>query len=123
MYPLLLLAAALAPSAPQTRAEVDVAQDRGPQAVLVQMRQIPAGGSSGWHVHPGVEISTVLSGVTEVSVGTAPPRRVAAGETITIPSGVPHMASASADGPAQLILTFVVDKGEPLRTPVAAPQP
>jgi len=130
MHPLLLAATVAAttasavppaPPAPQTRAQVDVARDRGPQEVIVQTRELPAGASSGWHTHPGVEISTVLSGATDVTIGTDAPRRVAAGETITIPSGVPHRADGDRDGPTRLILTFVVDKGAPLRAPCAAP--
>ena len=130
MSVLLLIAAAVAPAAPApalpaavTRAEMDVPHDHGDQQVLVQSRQIPAGESSGWHIHPGVEISTVISGVTEVTIGTAPPRRAGAGETVVIPRAVPHKASAAGTVPADLLLTFVVDKGAPLRTPVAAPVP
>ena len=130
---LLLIAAAAAAASPVppaatlpaavTRAEMDVPCDHGDQQVLVQSRRIPAGESSGWHIHPGVEISTVISGDTEVTIGTAPPRRVGAGETVVIPRGVPHKASAIGTAPAELLLTFVVDKGAPLRTPVSAPAP
>jgi quercetin dioxygenase-like cupin family protein len=132
MSVLLLIAAAATPAAPAvippalpasvTRAEMDVLRDHGDQQVLVQSRQIPAGESSGWHIHPGVEISSVISGVTEVTIGSAPPHRVAAGETVVIPRGVAHKASAIGTAPADLLLTFVVDKGAPLRTPVSAPE-
>jgi len=110
-------------TAPATLATLDVPADRGPQQVIVQSREFAPGSSSGWHTHPGVEISTVVAGTTEVRIGSAPPRVVRAGESVTIPRGAAHEARAIGSAPARLVITFVVDAGQPLRTVVPAPGP
>ena len=49
-------------AAPQ-ETHVDVPRGHGRQEVVVLERIFPVGGSSGWHVHPGIEIGRVVAGV------------------------------------------------------------
>jgi len=83
-----LVAVPLPPTASARVISLEVPQDKGAQEVQVLTREFPVGGSSGWHTHPGVEIGHVVSGVTEMHIAGAAPRRYSAGETFVIPRGV-----------------------------------
>ena len=81
----ILIAAALpllaSAAAPATLQVLDVPQDKGPQQVIVQVREFAPGAQSGWHVHPGVEMAYVESGTMEV-VTFGGVRRLEAGESL-----------------------------------------
>jgi mannose-6-phosphate isomerase-like protein (cupin superfamily) len=49
------------------------------------------------------------------------PRKVSAGEAFVIPGGVVHNALNSGTVPTKLVGVYVVEKGQPLATPAAAP--
>ena len=112
------LSLAAAPAPAETR--VEVPGDLGPQQVVVLIREFPVGGSSGWHRHPGVEIGQVLSGVTEMRVEGAA-RLYSAGDTFVVPRGVAHNGVNVGPVPARLAITYLVDKGAPLRSDAADP--
>ena len=125
MRALALLAAAVtataAPSGgPVTMAEVDVPREFGPQQVVVQTREFAAKSESGWHVHPGIEIATVVDGEIELHTA-AGVLRLEEGDSFTMPRGVAHNGVNSEPTAAAVVITLVVDKGKPLRTSVAAP--
>lgn len=113
-------AAAAPSSGPVTMAEVDVPQGYGPQQVIVQTREFAAKSESGWHVHPGIEIATVVDGEIELHTA-AGVLRLEEGDSFTMPRGVAHNGVNSEATAAALVITLVVDKGKPLRTSVAAP--
>lgn len=125
LFAVLMLAAAPAPApmaalAPaETR--VPVPDGHGSQEVAVVAREFPVGGGSGWHTHAGIEIGQVVSGITEMRTTNGEVRRYAAGETFVIPRGVVHNGVNVGDGPARLVVTYVLDRGAPLRE--AAPDP
>ena len=115
-----LLAAGAPPPLPFD-VHVDVPQDRGPQEVNTLVRVFPRGGSSGWHVHPGTEIAYLLSGEMELQSAGAPPRRMRPGDHFVMPRGVAHNGVTIGSRPAKVLITYVVDKGVPVRSPVPPP--
>jgi quercetin dioxygenase-like cupin family protein len=125
---LLFAAAAAAPARPAGQmpppvpiSTIDVPQDKGGQEVLVLKREFPVGASSGWHVHPGVEIAYVLSGEMALDRAGQPRLRLRAGDSFTALRGVAHNGTNVGKVPARLLITYVVDKGAPVRAAVPAP--
>ena len=54
----------------------------------------------------------------EVGGQGATAKVVKAGEAFIIPAGKPHNATNAGPGTASLVITYVVEKGKPLATPV-----
>ena len=99
------------------RADVSVP---GREAVAARV-EVAAGGQSGWHTHPGDEISVVNEGEAVLMVAGQPPRKVVAGEGFIIPAGTPHNAKNESAAPVKLVGVYVVEKGKPLASPASAP--
>ena len=120
----MLVGAAPAALPPQIAvATLDVPQDKGAQEVQVIRRTFPVGGSSGWHIHPGVEIAYVLSGTMALDTPGQPRRVLRAGDSFMMPRGAAHNGVNMGRRPAELLITYTLDKGAPQRMPVAAPAP
>src|SRR5579871_6467986 len=58
----------------------------GREAVIARA-EIAPGAETGWHTHPGEEISYVIEGQAEVMVDGKPTRSIKAGDGIVIPNG------------------------------------
>ena len=101
------------------RADVSVP---GREAVAARV-EIAPGGTSGWHTHPGDEVSVVNEGEVLLMVAGQPTRKVVAGEGFVIPAGVVHNARNEGSTPTRLVGVYVVDKGKPLASPASAPAP
>lgn len=118
-----VLAAGVSPdpsaSVPRTHAQIDVPRARA-QQVIVQSREFPVGGESGWHVHPGTEITYVTAGQVELRV-KGKTTYLNPGDSFTVPRGVAHNGANHASQAAHVVITLVVDKGVPARQAVAAP--
>ncbi|MEY4239340.1 MAG: hypothetical protein RL339_1941 [Pseudomonadota bacterium] len=112
-------AAAPPASAPQTHAQIDVPRARA-QQVIVQSRDFPVGGESGWHVHPGTEVAYVTAGRLELRI-KGKTTLLEPGDSFTMPRGVPHNGVNHGAEPARVVITLVVDAGKPPRQSVAAP--
>ncbi|MFZ6750482.1 cupin domain-containing protein [Undibacterium sp. Ren11W] len=97
----------------------DVAQ-AGREAVIAKV-EIAPGVVVGWHTHPGDEISYIQEGETELMVAGQPSRIVKAGEGFVIPAGTVHGAKNVGSGSVKLVGVYVIEKGQPLATPAAAP--
>ena len=91
------------------------------QAVHVQTRDIPVGGTISWHTHAGIEIAYLESGRVELELAGGEVLRLEPGGHFMIPRGVVHAGRNIGEGPARLVLTYVVDKGAPLRSPADPP--
>jgi len=102
-----------------TRADVSVP---GREAVIAKV-EVAAGGVSGWHTHPGDEISYVTDGEAILMIAGQPPRKVGAGQGFVIPAGTVHNARNEGTVPAHLVGVYVVEKGQPLASPASAPAP
>lgn len=100
-----------------TKADVSVA---GREGVIARV-ELAGGGTTGWHTHPGDEISYVTDGELTLMVAGQAPRKVAAGEGFVIPAGVVHNARNEAATSAKLVGVYVVEKGKPLASPAPAP--
>jgi quercetin dioxygenase-like cupin family protein len=99
------------------KGDVSVANREG----VVAKVEIIAGGSAGWHTHPGDEITYVADGEVTLLLAGQAPRKVVAGEGFVIPAGTVHNAKNDGPGVTRLVGIYVVDKGKPLASP--APQP
>jgi quercetin dioxygenase-like cupin family protein len=92
----------------------------GREAIAARV-EVAAGGQSGWHTHPGDEISVVNDGEVVLMVAGQPPRKVVAGEGFIIPAGTPHNAKNESAAPVKLVGVYIVEKGKPLASPASAP--
>lgn len=101
----------------------DVPQDKGQQEVQVVKREFPVGAASGWHIHPGVETAYLLSGTMSLQMAGQPPMIQHPGDTFIVARGVAHNGANIGKVPARLLITYVVDKGSPVRTAVPPPAP
>jgi quercetin dioxygenase-like cupin family protein len=89
----------------------------GREAITARAEFATVGASVGRHTHFGEEIGYVDEGAVSVEIdGTT--RMVKAGEAFLIPNGKPHNATNAGPGKAVLVITYVVEKGKPLATPV-----
>jgi quercetin dioxygenase-like cupin family protein len=79
---------------------------------------IEAGVKVGRHTHPGIESTYVLEGGFELPVQGQPTRMIKAGEGFQVPPETPHAGGAPGSAKTRLIITYVVEKGKPLTTPV-----
>jgi quercetin dioxygenase-like cupin family protein len=68
------------------------------------------------HTHPGVEVTYVLEGETELIVEGQAPLKLSPGKSAQVPTGIPHSAK-NGDKPTRLAVTYVVEKGKPLASP------
>ncbi len=100
-----------------TKADVSIS---GKEAVVARVEVAP-GAAAGWHTHPGEEISYVLEGDATLLIAGQPPRKVSAGEAFVVPAGVVHNAMNHGSTPTKLVGVYVVEKGQPLASPAAAP--
>jgi quercetin dioxygenase-like cupin family protein len=68
------------------------------------------------HFHYGEEIIYVLEGELEYQIEGEPPRRVKAGEALTVPAEAVHAVKNVGDRNGAELATYVVEKGKPLIT-------
>ena len=86
---------------------------------MVQIRaEFDEGAFVGKHTHPGAEIGYLLDGSLELEVDGQPNRTLKAGDTFFVKAGTVHAAKNAGKGPAKVVVTYVVEKGKPLATPV-----
>lgn len=63
-------------------------------------------------------VAFVSEGVVTVEQDGKPPATFGAGESFIIPSGVAHTSVNHGASTAQMFVTFVLTKGQPLSSPV-----
>lgn len=117
----LLLASLVALAAqaddPVKRIPLERAELAGTNLVAVTARvEAAAGALLPRHTHPGVEITSCVSGEMDLSVDGQPVRHIAAGDHFQVPAGVAHSIKVGNE-PAVLLATFVVEKDKPMATP------
>jgi quercetin dioxygenase-like cupin family protein len=79
--------------------------------------EIPIGGVSTRHSHPGEDFGYVVEGTIVLQVDGNPPLTVKAGETFFTPRGRVHNARNIGTTTARAIDTYVIDKGKPVVIP------
>jgi quercetin dioxygenase-like cupin family protein len=80
---------------------------------------IEAGVKVAAHTHPGIESAYVLEGGFEVPIKGQPTRNIKPGDGFQIPPETPHAGGAAVPARSRLIITYVVEKGKPLASPVS----
>jgi quercetin dioxygenase-like cupin family protein len=85
--------------------------------VVQQMVELQPGTVVAKHTHPGEEVSVLLEGelLLDVSGKSAVPMK--AGQAFTVPMGAVHGVKSTGSAPAKLLVTYIVEKGKPLRSP------
>jgi quercetin dioxygenase-like cupin family protein len=91
----------------------------GYEAVLVAV-EIPAGGREGRHTHPGLAMIHVEEGTLTLDYEGKPTTPYKAGESFFVEAGKVHEGMNKGTTQVKAIATFVVPKGQPITTQVAA---
>jgi quercetin dioxygenase-like cupin family protein len=89
----------------------------GYETMLVEA-EIDAGVAVGRHTHPGVESAYVLEGGFELPIQGQDTKMLKAGDGFQIPPNTPHAGGKAGTAKSRLIITYVVEKGKPLASPV-----
>jgi quercetin dioxygenase-like cupin family protein len=87
--------------------------------IVIGSALLPAGSVIGYHTHPGDESGYVLTGNLILRTRGQPDRVLKAGDTFFNPRGAVHslIAAPGTDGGTG-VSTWIIDKGQPLATPV-----
>jgi quercetin dioxygenase-like cupin family protein len=109
------------PAKPSVELAFDMPQGELAQVVHVVTRDIPAGASIPWHTHPGFEIAYVESGKVELEMAGKDKLSLAPGDHFMVQRGTVHAGRNVGEYSARLVLTYVVDKDAPLRSPADPP--
>ena len=92
----------------------------GPSNFIFQDLTISPGGYTGWHTHPGVLLTSVVSGSIEWYDGKCRRHVYNAGDSLTESDALHYVRNAGVDN-ARLMITFVIAKGQPRKIDQAAP--
>ena len=79
---------------------------------------IEAGVPVGRHTHPGIESAYVMEGGFELPIQGQETRMLKAGDGFQIPANTPHAGGKAGTAKTRLIITYLVEKGKPLASPV-----
>jgi quercetin dioxygenase-like cupin family protein len=90
--------------------------------IVIGTATLPAGSGIGYHTHPGDEAGYVLKGNLILKTKGQPDRALKAGDSFFNPRGAVHslVAAPGPDG-GMAVSSWIIDKGQPLATPVTAP--
>jgi quercetin dioxygenase-like cupin family protein len=88
----------------------------GHEGVVARV-ELAAGGKEPKHTHPGDIFVCVQEGTLTVTLEGKPPAVVKPGEVFFVPAGMVHWGEAGATA-VKALVTYVVEKGKPLTSPV-----
>jgi quercetin dioxygenase-like cupin family protein len=91
----------------------------GFEAILVAV-EIPVGGREGRHFHPGTAMIHVTDGAITLDYEGKPTVRYKAGDSFFVDAKAVHEGINKENVPAKAIATFIIPKGQPVTTQVAA---
>ena len=92
----------------------------GPSNFIFQDLTIAPGGYTGWHTHPGVILTTVVSGSIEWYDGRCQKQIYNAGDSLTETDKLHYVRNVGAAN-ARLMINFVIAKGQPRKIDQPAP--
>jgi quercetin dioxygenase-like cupin family protein len=98
-----------------------LAQTEGPApgyVTLLVEAEIEPGVAVARHTHPGVESAYVLEGGFELPIEGQPTRTLKPGDGFQIPPVTPHAGGKPGTAKSRILITYVVEKGKPLASPV-----
>jgi quercetin dioxygenase-like cupin family protein len=87
--------------------------------VVTVVAEFAPGASTGWHTHAGEEVPYVLEGSVLLQQDGKPDMMLTAGKAFVVPAMTVHNATNKGTTPARLVVSYVVEKGKPLASPVA----
>jgi quercetin dioxygenase-like cupin family protein len=89
--------------------------------IVIGTAALPTGSGIGYHTHPGDEAGYVLKGNLILKTQGQPDKVLKAGDSFFNPRGAVHslVTAPGSDGMAESV--WIIDKGQPLATPVPAP--
>jgi quercetin dioxygenase-like cupin family protein len=98
-----------------TATPVSITTD-GPATQIIQSLVMQPGASSGWHTHPGTELSVITGGsVALQTAGTCEPVSYGPGQAVVIPAGVAHRVANDSGAQAEVVVTYTLPVGAPVR--------
>ncbi|MBV9955062.1 MAG: cupin domain-containing protein [Pseudolabrys sp.] len=86
--------------------------------VVTAIVEIAPNIKAGLHTHPGDVFFAVTEGEFWLAIQGQPEKVFKAGEQGLVPSKAVHNEGAQGAGPAKLVATYVIEKGQPLVQPV-----
>ena len=81
---------------------------------VMGISEIPAGGTSGKHRHPGIELAYILDGSVEIAHEGKPAETVKSGQATMNTFGGIHTATNRGTTPVKILTVYIVEKGKPL---------
>ena len=90
----------------------------GQYEVISATVEIAAGFKAGRHFHPGIVTGHIVEGEFWLALDGQPEKILKAGEAAEIPEKAIHNEGSVGTVPMKAIVTYVVEKGQPLLTPV-----
>lgn len=98
-----------------TEAPVSINID-GPATQIVQSLVMQPGATSGWHTHPGTELSVITGGsVALQTAGTCASVTYGPGQAVVIAPGVPHRVANDSGSQAEVVVTYMLPLNAPVR--------
>jgi quercetin dioxygenase-like cupin family protein len=97
--------------------QMDLSGIPGHEGVMV-VTELAPGAKEPRHTHPGDIFAFVQEGTITVSMEGKPTATVKQGEVFVVPAGTVHSGENTGKTPVKVLVTFVVEKGKPLTTPV-----
>lgn len=89
-----------------------------PKECVFATADIEPGATVGKHYHPGFEVAYVAQGELELMVDGEPARHLKAGDSYRVEARKPHDAKNTGSTATRVVVSYVVEKGQPLATPV-----
>lgn len=92
--------------------------------IVVNNNSMAAGGTSGWHTHPGITIVAIKSGTLTLYDGddsACQPKTYSAGQVFVEEGGHVHIARNEGSVGAEWYTTYIVPAGGPTRVDAPAP--
>jgi quercetin dioxygenase-like cupin family protein len=87
--------------------------------IVIGSAMLPANTAIGYHTHPGDEAGYVVKGTLVLKTRGQPDRVLKAGDSFFNPRGAVHSLAAAPGGDGgTAVSAWIVDKGQPLATPV-----
>jgi quercetin dioxygenase-like cupin family protein len=89
--------------------------------IVIGTATLPPGSAIGYHTHPGDEAGYVIKGNLILKTQGQPDRPLKAGDSFFNPRGAVHslVVAPGPDG-GMAVSAWIVDKGQPMATPVPA---
>lgn len=104
------------------RGRTDFHEAFGGPAELITLRvTLPPGGVIPWHLHPGPVQAVIISGDLTIYQSDGCTAQYHAGDATFLPAGTVHEEHNDGALPIELLVSYLVPEGTPVRVPAEAP--